>query len=175
MKPFHAGRFTAALTLGLLIFTGCKSSRNAAIEAAKKQAAATGQPQQIVTTDSNGNTVTTVVQPPVPGQSGQVVTTTVTPKQPVPADTPAVAPGAAAVAGTQPYTATQPQPPATAAYQPAQPAEIDLPRGTPLAIRINEHISVKTSRPGDRFDGEIAEPVQGPDGNIVIPRGTPVG
>ena len=181
MNISHAGRFAAALALGLVIFTGCQSKQDAAIEAAKKQATATGQAQQVVTTDSNGNTVTTTVQPPVPGQTGQVVTTTVTPKQVVPANQPAIAPGGPAVAPGQPavasdepYSAAPPQ--QAAAPAPAvRPAEIDLPRGTPLAIRINQHISVKSSRPGDRFDGEVAEPVNGPNGNIVIPRGTPVG
>lgn len=183
MNIHHAGRFVAALALGLMIFTGCQSKQDAAIEAAKKQAAATGQAQQVVATDKDGNTITTTVQPPVPGQTGQVVTTTVTPKTVVPANQPAVAPGQPAVApgqpavaGDQPYSAAQPQQADAPAKTTAMhPAEIDLPRGTQLAIRINQHISVKSSRPGDRFDGEIAEPVNGPNGNIVIPRGTPVG
>lgn len=181
MTTHHAGRFVAALALGLMIFTGCQSKQDAAIEAAKKQAAATGQAQQVVNVDKDGNTVTTTVQPPVPGQKGQVVTTTVVPKSSVPANEPAVAsgqpavaPGQPAIAGEEPSGAVQPQ--QTAANTPViRPAEIDIPRGTPIAIRINEHISVKSSRPGDRFDGEVAEPVNGPNGNVVIPRGTPVG
>lgn len=177
MHVRSAGRSVAILTLGLMLMTGCQSKQDAAIEAAKKQAAATGQAQQVVSLDGNGNTVTTTVQPPVPGQTGQVVTTTVVPKATVPADQPAVAPGQPAiapgqpaVAGGGPYGAEQPQ-----QAGPVRPAEIDLPRGTPLAMRLNQTISVKASRPGDRFSGEIAEPVNGPDGNVVIPRGTPVG
>lgn len=173
MNVRYAGRSVAVLALGLFILTGCQSKQDAAIEAAKKQAAATGQAQQVVSVDKNGNTVTTTVEPPAPGQTAQVVTTTVVPKTIVPANQPAVAPGQPAVAGNGPYGAEQPQ--AAAAHVDPRPAEIDLPRGTPLAIRINEHISVKSSRPGDRFDGEIAEPVNGPDGNVAIPRGTPVG
>ncbi|GGA74111.1 hypothetical protein GCM10011507_26840 [Edaphobacter acidisoli] len=180
MKLSHPGRFVVAITLGLVVLAGCRSQQDAALDAAKKQAAATGQPQQVVSVDKNGNTITTTVQPPVPGQTGQVVTTTVVPKSTVAANQPAVAPGQPAVvpgqptvAGDQSYSGAQPQQ-TTEQVQPARPAEIDLPRGTPLAIRINEHISVKSSRPGDRFDGDVAEPVSGPDGNIVIPRGTHV-
>lgn len=181
MKLSHPGRFVAAITLGLLVLAGCQSKQDAAIEAAKKQAAATGQAQQVVNVDKDGNTVTTTVQPPVPGQTGQVVTTTVVPKSSVPANQPAVAagqpavaPGQPAIAGEEPSSAAQPQQ-ATGDAPAVRPAEIDIPRGTPIAIRINEHISVKSSRPGDRFDGEVAEPVSGPNGDIVIPRGTPVG
>lgn len=179
MKVSHPGRFVAAIALGLVVLAGCQSKQDTALEAAKKQAAATGQPQQVVSVDKDGNTVTTTVQPPVPGQTGQVVTTTVVPKPVVPTNQPAVVPGQPAVAagqpavaGDAPYNAAQPQQKTSAAQR---PAEIDLPRGTPLAIRINQHISVKSSRPGDRFDGEVAEPVSGPNGNVVIPRGTPVG
>jgi len=65
---------------GMTGLTGCKSKQDAAIEQAKEQAAAQNQAQQVVYTDKDGNTVTTTVQPPVPGQSGQIVTTVVTPK-----------------------------------------------------------------------------------------------
>jgi hypothetical protein len=51
---------------------------------------------------------------------------------------------------------------------------LSVPAGTELAIRINQRISVKTSRAGDRFDGEVVEPVEN-NGVVVIPRGTPVG
>ena len=181
MNIRHAGRSVAVLVLGLVMMTGCQSKQDAALEAAKKQAAATGQAQQVVSVDTNGHTVTTTVQPPVPGQTGQVVTTTVVPKATIPANQPAVAsgqpavaPGQPAVAGDGPYGAEQPQQ-AAPAVGPVRPAEIVIPRGTSMSIRINQHISVKSSRPGDRFDGEVAEGVSGPDGNVVIPRGTPVG
>ena len=48
-----------------------------------------------------------------------------------------------------------------------------VPAGTSLAIRINQHISVKTSHAGDRFSGEVVEPIS-IDGATVIPKGTPV-
>jgi hypothetical protein len=162
-----------AIALALLLFAGCQSKQDAAIEQARKQAATTGQPQQVVTTDKSGNVTTTTVQPPAPGQTAQVVTTTVTPAQAVPANTPAVVPGAGA---TQPAAAaTQPSaapPPGTPVIQ---PADINVPAGTPLAIRINQHISVKTSHAGDRFDGEVVEPVLGANNQVIVPKGTPVG
>src|SRR5882757_4655633 len=76
-RKFTQSAIAAVFTLTLL--TGCKSKQDAAIDQAKQQAAATGQPQQVVSVDKNGNTTTTTVQPPVPGQTGQQVTTTVTP------------------------------------------------------------------------------------------------
>ena len=88
---------TAVLTAVMLAFVGCQSKQDKAIEEAKKQAAATGQAQQVISVDKKGNTTTTTVQPPVPGQAGQQVTTTVTPGAAanggVPANTPAVAGG----------------------------------------------------------------------------------
>jgi hypothetical protein len=51
---------------------------------------------------------------------------------------------------------------------------VNVAAGTNLMIRINQHISVKTSRAGDRFDGEVVEPVSGEDGRVVIPKGAPV-
>jgi hypothetical protein len=87
---------TAVLALAMLAFVGCQSKQDKAIEQAKKQAAATGQAQQVISVDKSGNTTTTTVQPPVPGQTAQQVTTTVTPAAAVggvPANTPAVAGG----------------------------------------------------------------------------------
>jgi hypothetical protein len=50
---------------------------------------------------------------------------------------------------------------------------VNIAAGTNLTIRINQRISVKTSRAGDRFDGEVVEPV-GDNGRVVIPKGAPV-
>ena len=183
MKIRYAGRSVAVMALALMMVTGCQSKQDAAIEAAKKQAAATGQPQQVVTVDKNGNTTTTTVQPPAPGQTAQAVTTTVVPAtapaagQPevVPGQ-PAVAPGQPAVAGGQPNGLAQPVQEATPGGNPVvHPADVNVPAGTTLAIRINQHISVKTSRPGDRFDGELVDPVVGENDRVILPKGTPVG
>lgn len=185
------------MSLLVPVVDGCSSKREQAIEQAKRQAAATGQAQQVVSVDKSGNTVTTVVQPPVPGQNGQVTTTTVTPGAApsgvtvspasgaaaggaaVAADTPAPAPGFAPgrAPGYAAGYAAEPGKPAVplAGADPIiRPAAVDLAAGTDLTIRINQHISVKTSRAGERFTGEVAEPVaQG--GRVVVPRGTPVG
>ncbi len=167
----------AAMVFALAVLVGCQSKQDAAIEQAKKQAAATGQAQQVVTVDKNGNTTTTTVQPPAPGQTAQAVTTTVmpaTPGQPVTTATPNGVPaGQPAVAGGQP--AASANQPAAGGNPAGQPADVNVPAGTTLAIRINQHISVKTSRPGDRFDGEVVEPVVGANDRVVIPKGTPVG
>jgi len=53
------------------------------------------------------------------------------------------------------------------------PSPITLPVGTQIAIRLNDHISVKTSQAGDHFTGVFAEPVS--QNNIfVIPQGANV-
>jgi hypothetical protein len=177
--------FAGAMTLAAALLAGCQSKQEAAIETAKKQAAATGQAQQVVTVDKKGNTTTVTVQPPVPGQTAQEVTTTVTPAAPAngaanaAAAPGAVAPGQPAIAGANgeaaaPVPARAAVPGGAPVIQPAQPAEVNIPAGTNLSVRINQHLSVKTNRAGDRFDGEIAEPVLGDNNTAVIPRGTPV-
>jgi hypothetical protein len=173
----YSGKTAAAMMLAFVMLTGCKSKDDAAIDKAKQQAAATGQAQQVVSTDKNGNVTTTTVQPPAPGQTAQAVTTTVTPAAGVAANTPATAP---AVTG-QPVTAGQtdasgqPVPaPAPGAAPIVRPADVNIAAGTNLTIRINQHISVKTSRAGDRFDGEVVDPVVGDNDRVVIPRGSPV-
>ena len=188
---------TLALALTLFTFTGCKSKQDAAIEQAKQQAAATGQAQQVITVDKNGNTTTTTVQPAAPGQSQTITTTTTSTAapvagttvvpSPVPSSAPAVAGGQPAYVpqGTAPQGAASQQgytPQSTATANPVpggnpviRPADVNVPAGTSLAIRINQHISVKTTAPGAPFDGELVEPVVGDNGRVIIPKGTPVG
>ena len=184
------GKRTAAATmiLATAMLAGCKSKEDAALAAAKKQAAATGQAQQFSTYAKDGTVTTTTVQPPAPGQTAEAVTTTVTPPAGVAAavapGTPAVAPGApggqAPGAPGQAPSAGQGYGPGYGQGQPAggapivTPADVSIPAGTPLTIRINQHISVKTARAGDRFDGEMEEPVAGDNNQVVIPRGAPV-
>src|ERR1700730_8668947 len=137
MKIRYAGRSVAVMALALMMVTGCQSKQDAAIEAAKKPAAAPGQPPQGVTGDKKGNTTTTTVKPPSPGQTAQAVTTTVVPAtapagQPavVPGQ-PAVAPGQPAVAGGQPNGAAQPVQEATPGGNPVvHPADVNVPAGT---------------------------------------------
>ena len=169
MKP------VAMMALALILFVGCQSKQDAAIEQAKKQAAATGQPQQVVTVDKNGNTTTTTVQPPAPGQTTQAVTTTVTPAASVPANTPAVAGQPAATDQASAPGQAAATTPAPGGNPVIVPADVKIPAGTPLSIRINQHLSVKTSEAGDHFDGELADLVVGANGHVIVPKGTPVG
>src|SRR6202020_428791 len=92
-------------------------------------------------------------------------------------NTPAVAPGATGqpVTAGQIYSSGQPvAAPAPGGAPIVRPADVNIAAGTDLTIRINQHISVKTSRAGDRFDGEIVDPVVGENGRTVIPKGAPV-
>jgi len=167
-----------AIALGFALLAGCKSKQDAAIDQAKKQAAATGQAQQVVWTDKDGTTTTTVIQP-----NGQQTTTTTTPP---PANAapgnPTVTPAPAAGSAFTPNSgAPAPAPVAdnTPAPQPGaapvvKPADVHIPAGTTLAIRINQHISVKTTPAGSRFTGELAEPYSDENGHVILPRGTHV-
>jgi hypothetical protein len=147
-----------ALVLMAGILSGCASKQDQALEQAKKQAAATGQAQQIVSVDKTGTTTTTVVQPPAAGQTTQAITTTTTPP---------VA-GAPVPAPSEPAVSAVPQPP------PA-PVNVSIPAGTMLTIRIDQHISVKTSRAGNTFTGEMVDPVLASDNSVLVPKDTPVG
>ena len=55
------------LALGMLV--GCKSKQDAAIDTAKKQAAATGQAQQVVSTDKGKCDDDDALEPPAPGRT----------------------------------------------------------------------------------------------------------
>lgn len=72
------------------------------------------------------------------------------------------------------YAPSGPQPMANGGPT-VTPVDVHVSRGTTLPIRINQHISVKTSRPGDTFTGEVVRdvPAEGSD-RIAIPHGTPV-
>ncbi len=166
----HTGlKGLGALALAVALLAGCASKQDKAIEAAKKQAAATGQPQQVVTVDKQGNTTTTTVQPPASGQTAETVTTTTQPASAQPGQIPP-----AAGVYYQPNGTAQGQP--TQGGAPAvQPASINIPAGSELAIRINENISVKHTEPGTPFDGEVVEPWVDANGRVILPKGTPVG
>src|SRR6476619_2820556 len=64
---------TAVLTLALLAFVGCQSKQDKAIEQAKKQAAATGQAQQVTTTVTPAAAVGGVPANTPAGAGGQPV------------------------------------------------------------------------------------------------------
>jgi hypothetical protein len=145
------GRLPILLLFAAVILSGCNSKQELALDQAKKQAATTGLAQQVVSVDKNGTT-TTVVQPPTAGQTNQAITTTVTPIEsgaPVPAFS---APTVSAV-----------------------PVSVSIPAGTTLTIRIDQRISVKTSRAGDTFTGQMVLPVLDGDNGVLVPKGALVG
>lgn len=159
-----------ALALSVAMLAGCASKQEKAIDAAKKQAAATGQAQQVVSVDKDGNTTTTTIQPPAQGQTAQAMTTTTQPAGAVPAGTPPPAQGVY----YQPSGAAAPGQPQPGGPPVIRPADINIPAGSELAIRISQSISVKHTPAGARFDGEVVEPWTDSNGRVVLPKGTPV-
>jgi predicted small lipoprotein YifL len=153
-KGSSLGTQAVLLLLVAVTLAGCGSKLNHALDEAKKQAAATGQAQQVVSVDKNGTTTTTVVQPPTAGQKTEVITTTAMPP----------APGAPIPAASEPTVSAVPQ-----------PVSVTIAAGTTLAIRIDQRISVKTSRAGDTFTGEIVNPVLSSDNHVLVPKGALVG
>jgi hypothetical protein len=194
-------RWGGAPVLALMVLAGmagCKSQQQKALEDATKQAASSGQPQQVVSIDKDGTTTTTVVQPPAQGQSQPTITTTTAPApagQPKPAPMgPKVSPVvnqtdpaqqlAEDIDQSQPQKPSAGQPagqpaPALYASQPQQAAAapapvVTIPAGTSLAIRVDQTISVKSAHAGDRFTGEVANPIADGYGNVIIPKLTRV-
>jgi len=145
-----------ALMLAAALLAGCTSKQEQALDQAKKQAATTGQAQQVVSVDKDGTTTTTIVQPAIKGQSAETVTTTATPH----------------VAGTPAPVASGPT--VAAVPIPPPPPPVIL-AGTTMAIRIDQRISVKTSRSGDRFTGEIVDPIVDNNNMVLVPKGALVG
>jgi hypothetical protein len=177
----RAGR-TPLLALALTIaLAGCESKMDKAIDQAKKQAATTGQPQQVVSVDKSGTTTTTVVQPPAKGQTAEAVTTSTTPPSPGATVPPPQDPKVYPVGGDPNQAQDQASAPAgqdgsrPSPAGPPAPVKVTIQAGTSLAIRIDQRISVKNSHPGDTFTGEVVEPIVDPNGNTVVPKGTQVG
>jgi len=158
------------LALGVVMMAGCSSQQDKAIEAAKKQAAASGQPQQVVTVDKAGNTTTTTIQPPLPGQTMEAISTT---SAPAPPQTPGGPLPTAPGTYYQPAGTVQAGP-QQASAPPMQAADVNIPAGTELVIRINQSISVKQTPAGSRFDGEVEESWVNTNGHVILPKGTPV-
>ena len=151
----RAGRMPV-LALGLVsvvaMLSGCASKQEQAVAQAKKQAAATGQAQQVVSVDKSGSTTTTIVQPPAAGQINAATATAVTP----------LATGVPLPAPSGPVVS-------------AVPVNVTIPAGTPLTIRIDQRVSVKSSRAGDTFTGEVADPILAGDNRELVPKGALVG
>jgi hypothetical protein len=157
---FYSGSLASTRRIAVLLFlvagilSGCTSRQEKALDQAKAQAVKSGQAQQVVSVDKNGTTTTTVVQPPPAGQTSETITTTQTPP----------AAGAPIPAPSGPTVSAVPQ-----------PVNVTIPAGTTLAIRVDQRISVKTSRAGDAFTGELVEPVLAGDNSVLLPKGALVG
>ena len=54
---------------------------------------------------------------------------------------------------------------------PAAQADLVIPEGTRLRVRLDQSIDTRRNRPGNRFQATLAEPVMR-DGAILLPRGT---
>lgn len=171
-----------ALVLSLAL-TACESKMDKAIDQAKKQAATTGQPQQVVAVDKTGATTTTVVQPPAKGQEAGAITTMTTPPSPDGPVPPPQDPKVMPVGGDQsqsqdPANGASPSNPSSASpgkTSPAGPVMATITAGTNLVIRVDQRISVKANHTGDPFSGEVVDPIVDPNGNTIIPKGTQVG
>jgi len=174
----------------IALLAGCKTDQQKALDQAKSQAATTNSPQQIQYVDNNGNTVTTVVQPPNSGQPQYATTTTPPAPGTHPAATaPVITPVNEAVLSAQqaaqnPAPATQDlSTPTSTPTQaagvapmngaPPPPLKLTVPAGTGMAIRIDQDINVKHTVAGDHFTGQIVEAVSR-NGIVLIPAGTPV-
>ena len=163
------------LTLALL--AGCASKETKAIDQAKSQAITTNTPQQVQFVDGNGNTVTKTVEPPAAQGQQPAISTLITPPPPGPKphSTDTVITPLGSAAQNSPAQGPSEQTSAGTAPQqgPAASVSVNVPAGTELAIRIDQRISARSSSAGDRFNGNVVEPVLS-NGTVVIPRGTPV-
>jgi hypothetical protein len=165
--------------IAVTFLAGCESKEQKALDQAKAQATSSNTPQQVQYVDNKGDTITKTVEPPVAAGAQPAVSTLITPPPPgsqPPSTNPVITPLNAAAQG--PPLPANGQPESATGQSPTQPNQpptvaISVPAGTELAIRINERINVKTTHAGDHFSGEVVEPVLS-NGNIVIPRGTPV-
>jgi hypothetical protein len=173
-------RTGGAMALGLMLLAGCSSKQDQAIDQAKKQAAATGQAQQVISVAKDGTTTTTVVQPPAPGQTTQAITTTTTPAAqgapgtPPPAEGTYYQPSGVGPGQTGPGAPQGQVQPVAGGAPVIRPADVHIPAGSILTIRINQNISVKHTPAGAHFDGEVVEPWTDENGHVVLPKGTPV-
>jgi len=157
-----------------ITLTACESKMDKAIDQAKQQAASTGQPQQVVAVDKTGTTTTTVVQPPAKGQAAGAIATTSTPPPPSGPVPPPQDPKVMPLGGDPNDPQAQDQASGAGKTSPAGPVKVTIQAGTNLAVRVDQHISVKTSRAGDTFTGEVVDPVVDPNGVAVVPKGTRV-
>jgi hypothetical protein len=181
-RMFRLGLSGAGIVT-LVLLAGCQSKEQKALNQAKSQAVATKIPQQVQYVDDKGETVTKTVGPPAAQGQQPAVSTLITPPPPGPtphSTAPVITPLGSVAQGTPPpegAAATNagngsgPAAGTTPANAPA--VSLRVPEGTELAIRIDQRISARSSYAGERFNGNVAEPVVA-NGAVLIPRGTPV-
>ncbi len=75
----------------------------------------------------------------------------------------------------QPYPQTQQPYPQQYPQTSSQPAygAFTLPAGTQLSIRTNENINASKQDVGRTYSAEISQDMMGPNGQVLIPRGSP--
>lgn len=177
----------AALACSLVTpLTGCKSAYDKAVERAKQDAIATGQPQQVVSMDKEGKTTVTVVEPPqAVGQPVTVNTASEPAGAPLPANLPDYSNGARPAPGnvvtfTGPKTGVA----APAAGEPAAPGTVaGTVAGTPgtgTPVAVSPAPTTGAPAVGPAVNGAVTaanEPGEAPPANFVptsvtLPAGT---
>jgi hypothetical protein len=139
-----------SLILSGLTLAGCKK-QPAASNSASSQASSAAQPASPATpaTTQPASPESSAAQPASPESSA--------------------AQSAPPASDTQSTT----QQPAAAPAPPPPPPVYTLPRGTVLAVRVDQTLSAKQNSVGDTFQGALARPVR-VQGVIVLPSRTPV-
>jgi hypothetical protein len=157
------------LACAILAAAGChrnQSTANSGTPNSANPTAAQPSPTDTATPPS------TAAAPPAQSSASTAAASTAPATAPSASTAPASATPATTPSGV-PSSATPPPPADTqqATAAAPQPAPVVVPEGTTLRIRINQHISVKTSHAGDAFDGTIVDPVTA-NGAEVIPAGS---
>jgi len=137
-------RMLALLLSGTLLLGSCKS---------KKEAPATTS-ENNPTSSAPAETASNPTPPEQPPQ-----------EQPAPPKESAPAPRA--------HKAT-PKPVPQVAAKPLPPQPVVIPPGTPVAVRLVQAVSSKSSHVGDRFEASVADPIV-VHGQAVVPRGAVAG
>jgi hypothetical protein len=109
---------------------------------------------------------------PAPMQTMQSQTTPANAPPPVVAEQPfpASTQGSATRDVPPPPPAAEPEA-QSAAGAPAPHAEVTIPSGTPIHVRLNQALDTRRNRAGDKFTATLVKPVT-EDGKVVLPKGT---
>ncbi len=170
--------------VALAYLAGCASKDQKAVNQAKAQATSTNVPQQVQYVDSDGNTVTKTVEPPAAQGQQPAISTLITPPPPGPkphSTDPVITPLPSAAQGAPPPARNGQRLAdalcrrsarlASPASRPPSPSAFLQARSSPSASISASALA--TSHAGDRFNGNVVDPVLS-NGTVVIPHGTPV-